>query len=194
LVTKALPVGVGAEVDLGAGIDLQIGLRLRSELAIPGGLEIPVLGLSGKAGAEAGFGAGVWFSLLDYSAKIGGSAGAGLDITGKFDCNLGLAVDKKWDFSGGFFNLIPNLSIGLAKGIKSTFSQKTRGTCGSFIGKFKKGGFIGGPSIPAGGMITATGSGDATISVPAGVTKSVEFSGTVAVPDEDLPAPTTVPG
>ncbi|KPA38068.1 large-conductance mechanosensitive channel [Fusarium langsethiae] len=186
LVTKALPVGVGADVELGAGIDLQIGLRLRSELAIPGGLEIPVLGLSGKAGADAGFGAGVWFSLLDYSAKIGGGAGvsAGIDVTGSFDCNLGLAVDKKWDFSGGFFNLIPNLSVGLAKGIKSTFSQKTRGTCGSFIGHFKKGGFIGGPTIPASGVITATAGGsDASITLPAGVTKSVEFSGTVVVPD-----------
>ncbi|ESU09850.1 hypothetical protein FGSG_03378 [Fusarium graminearum PH-1] len=189
LVTKALPVGVGADVELGAGIDLQIGLRLRSELAIPGGLEIPVLGLSGKAGADVGFGAGVWFSLLDYSAKIGGGAGvsAGIDITGSFDCNLGLSVDKKWDFSGGFFNLIPNLSVGLAKGIKSTFSQKTRGTCGSFIGHFKKGGFIGGPTIPASGLITATTAGsDASVTIPAGVTQSVEFSGTVVVPDASV--------
>ncbi|KAF9771801.1 hypothetical protein IL306_010548 [Fusarium sp. DS 682] len=185
LVTKALPVGVGADVELGAGIDLQIGLRLRSELTIGGGLEIPVLGLGGKAGADVGFGAGVWFSLFDYTATIGGGAGAsaGIDVTGEFGCNLGLAIDKKFDFSGGLFGLIPNLSVGLAKGIKSTFSQKTRGTCGSFIGHFKKGGFVGGPTISASGAITATGGGSAAITIPAGVTKSVEFSGSIGVPD-----------
>ncbi|KAF4333445.1 hypothetical protein FBEOM_12740 [Fusarium beomiforme] len=185
LVTKALPVGVGADVELGAGIDLQIGLRLRSELSIGGGLEIPVLGLGGKTSADVGFGAGIWFSLFDYTATIGGGAGAsaGIDVTGEFGCNLGLAIDKKFDFSGGLFGLIPNLSVGLAKGIKSTFSQKTRGTCGSFIGHFKKGGFVGGPTISASGAITATGGGSAAITIPAGVTKSVEFSGSIGVPD-----------
>ncbi|KAF5660937.1 large-conductance mechanosensitive channel protein, partial [Fusarium denticulatum] len=201
LVTKALPVGVGADVELGAGIDLQLGLRLRSELSIGGGLEIPVLGLGGKADADVGFGAGVWFSLFDYTATIGGGAGAsaGIDVTGEFDCNLGLAIDKKFDFSGGLFGLIPNLSVGLAKGIKSTFSQKTRGTCGSFIGHFKKGGFIGGPTISASGAITATGGASADITIPAGVTHSVEFSGSIGVPDasgdltgsDSLPVATT---
>ncbi|KAF5661256.1 large-conductance mechanosensitive channel protein [Fusarium circinatum] len=194
LVTKALPVGVGADVELGAGIDLQIGLRLRSELSIGGGLEIPVLGLGGKAGADVGFGAGVWFSLFDYTATIGGGAGAsaGIDVTGEFGCNLGLAIDKKFDFSGGLFGLIPNLSVGLAKGIKSTFSQKTRGTCGSFIGHFKKGGFIGGPTISASGAITATGGASADITIPAGVTHSVEFSGSIGVPD--VSASVDIPG
>ncbi|KAJ4231761.1 SERTA domain-containing protein 3 [Fusarium oxysporum] len=194
LVTKALPVGVGADVELGAGIDLQLGLRLRSELSIGGGLEIPVLGLGGKAGADVGFGAGVWFSLFDYTATIGGGAGAsaGIDVTGEFGCNLGLAIDKKFDFSGGLFGLIPNLSVGLAKGIKSTFSQKTRGTCGSFIGHFKKGGFIGGPTISASGAITATGGASADITIPAGVTHSVEFSGSIGVPD--VSASVNIPG
>ncbi|KAJ4051979.1 SERTA domain-containing protein 3 [Fusarium oxysporum] len=194
LVTKALPVGVGADVELGAGIDLQLGLRLRSELSIGGGLEIPVLGLGGKAGADVGFGAGVWFSLFDYTATIGGGAGAsaGIDVTGEFGCNLGLAIDKKFDFSGGLFGLIPNLSVGLAKGIKSTFSQKTRGTCGSFIGHFKKGGFIGGPTISASGAITATGGASADITIPAGVTHSVEFSGSIGVPD--VSASVDIPG
>ncbi|KAK2122970.1 hypothetical protein NOF04DRAFT_1195319, partial [Fusarium oxysporum II5] len=195
LVTKALPVGVGADVELGAGIDLQLGLRLRSELSIGGGLEIPVLGLGGKAGADVGFGAGVWFSLFDYTATIGGGAGAsaGIDVTGEFGCNLGLAIDKKFDFSGGLFGLIPNLSVGLAKGIKSTFSQKTRGTCGSFIGHFKKGGFIGGPTISASGAITATGGASADITIPAGVTHSVEFSGSIGVPDTSAPVVTAAP-
>ncbi|KAF4455808.1 hypothetical protein F53441_2007 [Fusarium austroafricanum] len=183
LVTKALPIGVGAEVDLGAGIDLQLGLSLRSELSIGGGIEIPVLGLGGKAGADVGFGAGLWFSLFDYTAKIGGKAGAGLDITGEFGCDLGIAVDNKFDLSGGLFGLIPNLSVGLAKGIKSTFSQKTRGTCGSFIGKFKKGGFIGGPTISASGVITATGGAGADVTLPAGVTGGIpDVTGSGSLP------------
>ncbi|KAI3580126.1 hypothetical protein IWW34DRAFT_620072, partial [Fusarium oxysporum f. sp. albedinis] len=198
LVTKALPVGVGADVELGAGIDLQLGLRLRSELSIGDGLEIPVLGLGGKAGADVGFGAGVWFSLFDYTATIGGGAGAsaGIDVTGEFGCNLGLAIDKKFDFSGGLFGLIPNLSVGLAKGIKSTFSQKTHGTCGSFIGHFKKGGFIGGPTISASGAITATGGASADITIPAGApaaTASGDVTGSAELPETSAPAVTAAP-
>ncbi|KAJ3500136.1 hypothetical protein NM208_g17215 [Fusarium decemcellulare] len=182
LVTKALPIGVGADVDLGAGIDLQLGLRLRSELNIGAGVDIPILDI----GADAGFGAAVWVSLFDYTATIAAGAGAGLSVTGDFACNLGLAVDGNLGLGGGLdFGLVPSLSVSLAKGAKATFTQKDRGTCGSFIGHFKGSGSIGGPTVSASGLLTAsdlyTASAGASVvvSIPADVTASAHISGSL---------------
>lgn len=192
LVTKLLPIGVGAGVELGAGIEVKLGLRLRSEVRAAADIGLPILNI----GAGAGFAAAIWVSLFDYTATIIG-AGAGLQVTGSIACNLGLEIDTSIHLGSGLgFHLNPSLSIGLATGIRLDHSQPTRGTCGSFIGNFHhgNGGSIGGPSMSASGLLTASelytapAQSSVVVSAPIEPTASAHISHSAIVPGVSLSA------
>lgn len=195
LTTKALPVGVGADVDLSADIALEIGLRLRSQVSLDASLGLDIPGIDIGTGVGAGASAAIWVSLFDYTATIGAGSGDGIEVTGEFACNLGLAIDASLDVGDVLdFGLVPSLSVGLAAGDKSTFTQDDRGTCGSFIGDFKGEGSIGGPTVSASGLLTASG----VYTVPGASSISIEvpqISGGVEVTaSADLPEVTASAG
>jgi len=64
LVAQALPISLGADVELEVAVDLTLGLRLRSAIGIEACLDI--LGLDIGAGAEVA----VWISLFDYTTTL----------------------------------------------------------------------------------------------------------------------------
>ncbi|KAH8901926.1 hypothetical protein BR93DRAFT_982561 [Coniochaeta sp. PMI_546] len=64
LLAQALPIVLGADVELEAEVDLTLGLRLRSEIGIDAGLSI--VGLDVGAGVDVA----VWISLFDYTTTL----------------------------------------------------------------------------------------------------------------------------
>ena len=87
LKTKALPIGVGAEVDLSVAVTLELGLRLRSQIGVSAKVDIIGLDLlNGEAQVS------IWLSLFDYTAVLVSTSDCVLSVTEALAISLGLAV------------------------------------------------------------------------------------------------------
>ncbi|KAF4449077.1 hypothetical protein F53441_7589 [Fusarium austroafricanum] len=128
LVTKALPIGVGAEVDLSAEIELQLGLRLRTEIDLKADLDIPVLEI------EAGAKIAVWVSLFEYTAVLIGTDNCIVSVDELIALTLGLAVELNVEIGDILdLSLAPTLTITLATAAQAKVCQPNRGTPGGFL-------------------------------------------------------------
>ena len=88
LKTKALPIGVGAEVDLAVAVTLELGLRLRSQIGVSAKVDIVGLDLlNGEAQVS------IWLSLFDYTAVLVSTSDCVLSVTEALAISIGLAVE-----------------------------------------------------------------------------------------------------
>jgi hypothetical protein len=128
LVTKALPIGVAADVDLSAEVALQLGLRLRTEIDLEAELDIPVLEI------EAGAKIAVWVSLFEYTAALVASDDCAVSIDEVIALTLGLAVDLNVEVGDILdISLAPTLTLTLATAAKAKVCQANRGSIGAFL-------------------------------------------------------------
>ncbi|SPJ82582.1 uncharacterized protein FTOL_09987 [Fusarium torulosum] len=128
LVTKALPIGVAADVDLSAEVALQLGLRLRTEIDLEAELDIPVLEI------EAGAKIAVWVSLFEYTAALIASDDCAVSIDEVIALTLGLAVDLNVEVGDILdISLAPTLTVTLATAAKAKVCQANRGSIGAFL-------------------------------------------------------------
>ncbi|KAJ4128905.1 hypothetical protein NW768_007428 [Fusarium equiseti] len=128
LVTKALPLGVGAEVDLSADINLQLGLRLRAEVDLEAELDIPVLDI------EAGAKVAVWVSLFEYTAALIATDNCAVSVDEVIALTLGLAVDLDVEVGDILdLSLAPTLTVELATAAKAKVCMPNRGETGAFL-------------------------------------------------------------
>ena len=128
LVTKALPLGVGAEVDLSADINLQLGLRLRAEVDLEADLDIPVLEI------EAGAKVAVWVSLFEYTAALIATDNCAVSVDEVIALTLGLAVDLDVEVGDILdLSLAPTLTVELATAAKAKVCMPNRGQTGAFL-------------------------------------------------------------
>ncbi|KAH7174841.1 uncharacterized protein B0J16DRAFT_349265 [Fusarium flagelliforme] len=128
LVTKALPLGVGAEVDLSADINLQLGLRLRAEVDLEAELDIPVLEI------EAGAKVAVWVSLFEYTAALIATDNCAVSVDEVIALTLGLAVDLDVEVGDILdLSLAPTLTVELATAAKAKVCMPNRGQTGAFL-------------------------------------------------------------
>jgi hypothetical protein len=88
VLAKALPIGVGANVDLSTAIEVQLGLRLRSHVVISAGLELLGLDII-DAGAEIA----IWVDLMTHVFTLVETDDCVLSVDGEFVLNAGVAVD-----------------------------------------------------------------------------------------------------
>jgi hypothetical protein len=85
---EALPLAIGANVDLAAAVDLSIGLRLRSYIALEADIDIIGIDLL-EAGAEVA----IYVNLFDYTTTlIDGSGDCVVSVSKDIALTLGLAV------------------------------------------------------------------------------------------------------
>ncbi|KAF4990843.1 hypothetical protein FGRMN_8224 [Fusarium graminum] len=128
LVTKALPIGVAADVDLSAEVALQLGLRLRTEVDINAEVEIPVLEI------EAGAKVAAWVSLFEYTAALIATDDCAVSIDEVIALTLGLAVDLDVEVGDILdLSLAPALTVTLATAAKAKVCQADRGVTGVFL-------------------------------------------------------------
>ncbi|KAM0354788.1 hypothetical protein ACHAPU_000609 [Fusarium lateritium] len=128
LVTKALPIGVAADVDLSAEVALQLGLRLRTEVDINAEVEIPVLEI------EAGAKVAAWVSLFEYTAALVSTDNCAVSIDEVIALTLGLAVDLDVEVGDILdLSLAPALTVTLATAAKAKVCQADRGVPGIFL-------------------------------------------------------------
>ncbi|KFH41602.1 hypothetical protein ACRE_076810 [Hapsidospora chrysogenum ATCC 11550] len=123
LVTKALPVTVGADVDLSAEIEIQLGLRLRSHVSIEAGIDLLDLDLV-EAGAEVA----IWADLLSHTIVLVETEQCAVAIDNKFALSLGLAVE----ISASVLDLLdislaPEVTVTLATAIGVQVCMPDRG-------------------------------------------------------------------
>ncbi|KAF4452033.1 hypothetical protein FALBO_16240, partial [Fusarium albosuccineum] len=128
LVAKALPIGIGAEVDLSAEVSLQLDLRLRTEIDLSANLDIPILDI--KAGAKIA----VWVSLFDYTAVLIGTDDCLVSVSEVIALTLGLAVELDVEIGDILdLSLAPSLTVTLATAAKAKLCLQDRGTPGVFL-------------------------------------------------------------
>lgn len=129
LVTKALPVGVGAEVDLSAEIEVQLGLRLRSHVVVEAGVDL--LGLDVlNAGAEVA----IWADLMTHTIVLVETDDCLLSVDNKFALALGIAVDLSVEVLDILdISLAPEVTITLATAIGAQVCLDNRGETGEFL-------------------------------------------------------------
>ncbi|RGP73123.1 hypothetical protein FLONG3_6439 [Fusarium longipes] len=128
LVTKALPLGIAADVDLAAAVNLQLGLRLRTEIDLEAELEIPVLDI------EAGAKIAVWVSLFEYTAALVATDNCAVSVDEVIALTLGLAVDLNVEVGDILeLNLAPTLTVELATAAKAKVCMPNRGSPGIFL-------------------------------------------------------------
>ncbi|KAM5349682.1 hypothetical protein ACJ41O_006187 [Fusarium nematophilum] len=133
LVAKALPLGVGAEVDLSAEVALQLGLRLRTEIDLGAELEIPSLEI------EAGAKVAIWVSLFDYTAVIIGSDDCVVSVSEAVALTLGLALELNVEIGDILdLSLAPTITITLATAAEAKICQPDRGSVGLFLNGFEE--------------------------------------------------------
>ncbi|KPM36700.1 hypothetical protein AK830_g9845 [Neonectria ditissima] len=160
LVAKALPLGIGAEVDLSAEIDLQLGLRLRTEIDLGAELDIPILDI------EAGAKIAIWVSLFDYTAVLVNTGDCVVSVSELIALTLGLSVELDVEVGDILdLSLAPGLTITLATAAKAERCQPNRGTPGVFIetpGSSSTSGVLSATTV-------STISGDAVPTVSGGV-------------------------
>jgi hypothetical protein len=128
LVAKALPLGIGAEVDLSAEVALQLGLRLRTEIDLEAELEIPALEI------EAGAKIAIWVSLFDYTAVLIGTDSCAISVAEAIALTLGLEVELNVEIGDILdLSLAPSLTITLATAAKAENCLPNRGQPGIFL-------------------------------------------------------------
>ncbi|KAJ3459278.1 hypothetical protein MRS44_015351 [Fusarium solani] len=128
LVAKALPLGIGAEVDLSAEVALQLGLRLRTEIDLEAELEIPALEI------EAGAKIAIWVSLFDYTAVLIGTDNCAVSVAEAIALTLGLEVELNVEIGDILdLSLAPSLTITLATAAKAENCLPDRGQPGIFL-------------------------------------------------------------
>ncbi|KAJ4321406.1 hypothetical protein N0V84_005325 [Fusarium piperis] len=128
LVAKALPLAIGAEVDLSAEVALQLGLRLRTEIDFEAELEIPALEI------EAGAKIAIWISLFDYTAVLIGTDNCAVSVAEVIALTLGLAVELDVEIGNILdLSLAPSLTITLATAAKAENCLPDRGHPGIFL-------------------------------------------------------------
>ncbi|VUC33931.1 unnamed protein product [Clonostachys rosea] len=114
LVSKALPVSVGAEVDLSAAIELELGLRLRSHISVDAEVELLDIDLV-EAGAEIS----LWADLCHYTIVLVETAECALSVSNEFILNLGLSVDANVEALDILdITAAPSVTITIARGEK----------------------------------------------------------------------------
>ncbi|CAG9975684.1 unnamed protein product [Clonostachys byssicola] len=114
LVSKALPVSVGAAVDLSAAIELELGLRLRSHISV--GAEVELLDIDlVEAGAEIS----LWADLCHYTIVLVETAECALSVSNEFILNLGLSVGVNVEALDILdITAAPSVAITIARGEK----------------------------------------------------------------------------
>ncbi|KAI6778144.1 uncharacterized protein J7T54_007190 [Emericellopsis cladophorae] len=129
LLTKALPVGVGADVDLSAEIEVQLGLRLRSHIAV--GADVDLLGLDVlEAGAEIA----IWADLLSHTITLVETSDCLVSVTNDFVLSLGVGVDVYASVLDILdISLAPEVTVILAKNLGLEICREDRGTVGEFL-------------------------------------------------------------
>ncbi|KAK7414958.1 hypothetical protein QQX98_006283 [Neonectria punicea] len=171
LVAKALPLGVGAEVDLSAEVDLQLGLRLRTEIDLGANLDIPILDIA--AGAKVA----IWVSLFDYTAVLVNTGNCVLSVSEAIALTLGLSVELDVEVGDILdLSLAPGLTITLATAAKAERCQPNRGTPGVFLEGpgSSTSGVLSATTIPtSSGDAVRTGSNDAVPTVSGDVVPTV---------------------
>ncbi|RKU41470.1 hypothetical protein DL546_003658 [Coniochaeta pulveracea] len=85
LLAQALPVALGAGVDLAAEIDLNLGLRLRTQVGVEAGLDC--------VGLEAGAQVALWVDLFDYTSTLAHTDSCALSVADALKVVAGVAVD-----------------------------------------------------------------------------------------------------
>ncbi|KAM0228437.1 hypothetical protein ACHAPO_010770 [Fusarium lateritium] len=128
LVTKALPLGIAADIDLSAAVNLQLGLRLRTEIDLEAELDIPVLDI------DAGAKVAVWVSLFEYTAALVATDNCAVSVDEVIALTLGLAVELDVEIGDILeLNLAPTLTVELATAAKAKVCMPNRGSTGSFL-------------------------------------------------------------
>ncbi|KAL6858350.1 hypothetical protein ACO1O0_005811 [Amphichorda felina] len=123
LVTKALPVSVGVDVDLSAEIEVQLGLRLRSHVAVEAGVELLDLDV-----IEAGVEVALWVDLLTHTIILVQTDDCILSIKSEFFLRLGLAVELNVEILDILdISLAPSVTIILAHAIGLEICLPDRG-------------------------------------------------------------------
>lgn len=214
LVTKALPIGVGANVDLSAEIEVQLGLRLRSHIIIEAGIDLLGLDIL-NAGAEVA----IWADLLTHTIVLVETDECILSVDNSFALALGIAVDLSVEVLDLLdIALAPEITVTLATALGLQVCLDSRGETGGFLNPQVESSSTlstviatptGAPNatITSGGLITSTHSETKTYTItschasvhncPASetqkiVTSTVISSVTVCPADQtDAPVPTS---
>ncbi|KAH8169389.1 hypothetical protein LIA77_11515 [Sarocladium implicatum] len=185
---EALPIAIGAEVDLSVAVELELGLRLRTYIALEADVEIIGIDLL-EAGAEVA----IYVNLFDYKTTlIDGSGSCAVSCSKDIALTLGLAV--KLDVS--ILDLIdvsltPNVFLTLATIGDAEICLPDRGTFpdGSHIGGGDK--ETGSPSgLPSVGLPSA---GLPSAGLPSGPIPTPDGSEIVDGGDKEIGLPSGLP-
>ncbi|KAK7212826.1 hypothetical protein V2G26_020004 [Clonostachys chloroleuca] len=111
---KALPLTVGAAVDLSTDIDVLLGLRLRSHISV--GADVELLGLDLlNAGAEIA----IWADLVQHKITLGQTKECAVSVGNEFGLNVGIAVEVGINVADILdISLAPTVSVQLARADK----------------------------------------------------------------------------
>ncbi|CAH0017142.1 unnamed protein product [Clonostachys rhizophaga] len=111
---KALPLTVGAAVDLSTDIDVLLGLRLRSHISV--GADVELLGLDLlNAGAEIA----IWADLVQHKITLGQTKECAVSVGNEFGLNVGIAVEAGINVADILdISLAPTVSVQLARADK----------------------------------------------------------------------------
>ncbi|CAH0051143.1 unnamed protein product [Clonostachys solani] len=111
---KALPLTVGAAVDLSTDIDVLLGLRLRSHISV--GADVELLGLDLlDAGAEIS----IWADLVKHKITLGQTKECAVSVGNEFGLNVGIAVEAGINVADILdISLAPTVSVELARADK----------------------------------------------------------------------------
>lgn len=122
LVTKALPVSVGAEVDLSAEIEIELGLRLRTHVLVEADVELLDLDVL-SAGTEVA----IWVDLLTQTITLVETDNCALSVKNDFALALGIAVNVDVEVLDVLdISLAPELTItiGSTEGVAVCLSNR----------------------------------------------------------------------
>lgn len=111
LTAHAIPIGIGADVDLSAAITLGFGLRLRSQVGVSADLDIVGLDILGADAIVA-----VWVNLFDYTAVLVATDDCLVSIKEELALAAGVAVSLDVD-------VLDILDISLAPTVFVTLSK-----------------------------------------------------------------------
>lgn len=151
LVTTALPIGVGANVDLSAEIEVQLGLRLRTHVKVEAGVELLDIDIL-DAGAEVA----IWADLLTYTFAMVQTDECVLAVDGDFKLALGLAVEVGIEVLDLLdISLAPEVSVTLATAAAKKVCLPNRGIIGGWLETQVEDGKTSGTESPA--LPTITG-------------------------------------
>lgn len=115
LVAHALPIGVGAQVDLSAQVEIQLGLRLRTHVVLEADVDILGLDILG-IGAEVA----IWVDLVDYTVTLVEIGECPLHVENEFAFSLGVAVNLDLEVLDLLdLSLAPEITVKLAKTLKT---------------------------------------------------------------------------